>query len=92
MISDPYKHMSAHSKYVLYHDQCSDPYVNTAHSSIGWPIHEWDAKDVESINCANGRPIHQWAQPIYQSNDKYLNIIILDIWNYGKNQKNIRYK
>ena len=54
---------------------------------MGRPIHEWDAKDVSHTQRANGRPIHQWAQPIHQSDDEYLNIIILDIWNYGKIRK-----
>ena len=59
--------------YMLY--VCSDPYVNTAHSSMGRPIDQWAAKDGPTINRANGRPIHQWAQPTHQS-DGYNNILI----------------
>jgi len=49
--------------------ECSYPYVNMAHSSMGRPIDQWAAKDgwaSPPINHANGRPIHQWAQPTHQ--------------------------
>ena len=52
--------------------------VFLTHTSIR-PIHQWDAKDGWAgppINRANGRPIHQGAQPTHQY-DGHNNILLI---------------